>query len=294
VRARHWGTAVLLGLAVVAGAVLLVVRPWHKSSTEVVRLTVGGRERSYLAVVPRHRDARANLVVFLPGLGMSADEGRADTKLDVQGVKQGAVVVYAQGVNRSWNAGGCCGGARTQGVDDVAFLSALIADARSRFDVIPARADLVGFSNGALMASRFACERPGDVQALVVASGAALARRCDTSRPVTVMLMHGELDLVDPYAGGTSAALGGYVAPPVADVAVAAARSNGCTGKPKVLKRTSQVTGAMATGCPRGVYTLLWVSHTMKHHWATGESDTARFGFDETALTWTFLTATRG
>jgi polyhydroxybutyrate depolymerase len=291
VRARPGGAA-LGGLAVAAAAVLVVLHPWARDRSQLVRLQVGGRDRSYVAFVPHHRDPRASLVVFLPGLGMSAEEGRRATQLDAGARRRGAVVVYAQGVHRSWNAGSCCGGAKAQRVDDVAFLTAVIADARRRYGISPPRAAVVGFSNGALMAYRYACEEPDQVQALVVGSGAGLARTCAAGRPVRLLAMHGKQDTVDPYVGGPSSSVEGYVAQPVADVVLTVAKDDGCVGKPTQLRDTALLEVGAATGCPPGVSVRLCASKTMKHHWSTGQADEQRYGFDESVLTWTFLAST--
>ena len=56
-----------------------------------------------------------------------------------------------QGEN-SWNAGGCCGAAAQQDVDDLGFLRAVVGWVAARADVSSNYA--IGMSNGGMMAYR--------------------------------------------------------------------------------------------------------------------------------------------
>jgi poly(3-hydroxybutyrate) depolymerase len=68
------------------------------------------------------------------------------------------VIVWPNGVNRSWNAADCCGAAHARGVDDVGFLRALVARLSSEFPIDPTRVYVSGWSNGCMMAQRLAVE----------------------------------------------------------------------------------------------------------------------------------------
>ena len=56
------------------------------------------------------------------------------------------------GTPKSWNAGGCCSPASTEGVDDMGFMSALVDEAAKRLCVDPSRVYLMGLSNGGYIA----------------------------------------------------------------------------------------------------------------------------------------------
>jgi len=74
---------------------------------------------------------------------------------------QGFTVVYPDGVDRAWNVGGgCCGVPGRDGVDDVAFLRAVVEqmDGIVPGGVDPSRVYATGISNGGLMAYRLACD----------------------------------------------------------------------------------------------------------------------------------------
>jgi polyhydroxybutyrate depolymerase len=94
----------------------------------------------------------------------------------------------------------CCGYARDQRVDDIAFLAALIARLKGEFGADGRRVYLAGFSNGAMLASRFVLERHGVAAALVSVAGYL---PCDAERPsvpLPVLVIHGDRDGIARYA----------------------------------------------------------------------------------------------
>ena len=80
------------------------------------------------------------------------------------------MIAYPDGLDRTWNAGACCGPARDRGVDDVGFLDALVAALRRDDGVGDVYA--VGFSNGAMMSYAWACARPGALAGIGPVAGA--------------------------------------------------------------------------------------------------------------------------
>ena len=104
------------------------------------------------------------------------------------------------GLNTDWNAGECCGNAQRDGVDDVGFLRALIADVSARWPVDRRRVYVAGFSDGARMAYRAACEMAGEVAAVAAVSGSLVAAHCAPRWPIPVIAFHGTSDEEVPFA----------------------------------------------------------------------------------------------
>lgn len=144
-------------------------------------------------------DPGAPLVIVLHGAGGSAERMRSDLGWDGVADREGLVVAYPDGLDRTWNAGRCCGGARDRGIDDVAFLDALAAAIRREDGTGPVYA--VGFSNGAMMSYAWACARP-DALAGIGPVGGALLVDCPAPAPLTVVAVHGRLDAIVPLDGG--------------------------------------------------------------------------------------------
>lgn len=141
-----------------------------------------------------------------------------------QALAAGMAVVLPNGTDgalgvglRTWNAGGgqngyvCVSdGACQNNVDDVAYIRAVVADLRSRAVVDGKRVFATGFSNGAALTHRLACQAADLIAAIASVSGEnqfAQASACTPARPVAVLDIHGTLDTCWPYAGGNSGCL---------------------------------------------------------------------------------------
>ncbi|NEA24655.1 alpha/beta hydrolase family esterase [Actinomadura bangladeshensis] len=115
--------------------------------------------------------------------------------------EHGFLVAYPDGFMTTWNAGDCCGAAKVGDIDDVGFLTKLIDKLTGAGLADPKRVYVTGFSNGAGMAYKMACEKPDKVAAIGVVEG-ALVTPCDPDRPVSAMIFHGTADRSVPFNGG--------------------------------------------------------------------------------------------
>lgn len=131
--------------------------------------------------------------------------------------------------NRFWNAtAACCDFWRTQ-VDDLGYLRGLIGEAIERLAVDPDRVYLIGHSNGGFMSNRMACDAAEDITAMVNVAGSGFNNetRCQPSRAVGYIQVHGTQDTVIRYPGGRLRSGGAY---PGAEVLVDRWRTrNGCS-----------------------------------------------------------------
>jgi polyhydroxybutyrate depolymerase len=120
--------------------------------------------------------------------------------------------------------------------DDVGFLRSLIMLLCEQFDVDPDRVFLVGFSNGAFMAQRFAAEQPGLVRAVVAAAGTigTATRTLRPSGPVPILLTHGMQDHRVRYDGGASPGDPEFVWKSFDETVKAWRLANGCVTPPTV------------------------------------------------------------
>lgn len=144
---------------------------------------------------PRSGDGRPVMVV-VHGLDSNPDDAAKTTGFDALSDRDGVLVAYPEGVRDSYNAGLCCGPASRSRIDDVAFLAEVVADLRRRG---AGRVSVVGFSNGGMMAYRFACERPELVDTVGVVSGTLEVPRC--RGPIRALHFHGDDDTSVPYRG---------------------------------------------------------------------------------------------
>jgi polyhydroxybutyrate depolymerase len=226
--------------------------------------------RPYRSRVPRSYDpARPTpLIVLLHGYGASGMVQDLYFGLGRLVDERGFLYAYPDGTldatgKRFWNAtDACCDFMRT-GVDDVAYITAIIDDLSARYNVDPRRVFVVGHSNGGFMANRLACDRASRLAAIVSLAGAAWAdrARCPAGSPVAVLQVHGDRDDIVLYEGGV---FGTARYPGAVETVAGWAQRNGCgalesTGM--MLDIESAIPGAETrvarhTGCAGGAAEL--------------------------------------
>ncbi len=159
-----------------------------------------GATRTFDLYRPQGSTDAVPLVVMLHGgFGNGAQAERAyhwDTEAD----KGHFLVVYPDGLNRAWNAGSCCGRPQRAGVDDVGFITTMVAAIEQQIPIDPARVYVTGMSNGAMMALRLACQT--DTFAAIAPVAGTLLTDCSRARPTAVLQIHGTADDRVPYGGG--------------------------------------------------------------------------------------------
>ncbi len=151
----------MLTLLVVA----LVGAAQARASTTMQSLTSGGVSRGYLLHQPASLPAgKVPLMVALhAGLGSSDPESaprgmESLTGFDAVADEKGFIVAYPASLSGGWHIG-CCGESRPDR-DDVDFIEAMVDELISTANVDSQRIYVTGFSVGAYMAYRMACESP--------------------------------------------------------------------------------------------------------------------------------------
>lgn len=176
-----------------------------------VTLRHQGRERYYILHIPPHaRSGNSLPLVF----NFHGGGGNARGNLDYSGLNavadsEGFAVVYPEGTTNprfhrrlaSWNVGPCCGPAKEQKVDDVAFTVAVLEDVAARIAVDHTRVYATGLSNGAMMSYRLAIALPDRFAAIAPIAGTLQGR---PKEPVAVLHIHSVDDPRAKYYGGES------------------------------------------------------------------------------------------
>jgi polyhydroxybutyrate depolymerase len=178
----------------------------------------GGIDRSYRLVGSLAGDTPPPLVVALHGGLQSVDALIRMSDLDVEAQRSGFAVVYPVGVERTWNAGRCCGAARHLGVDDVGFVIAVIDRLIAAGQADAARIYATGISNGGMLAYRLATEHAQRFAAIAPVA-ANMLNEGRPSHPVSVLHIHGTRDRMVPFGGGVGErSLTRVANPPVLEV----------------------------------------------------------------------------
>lgn len=169
-----------------------------------------GVKRKYILHLPTgHPTSKPlPLVIVLHGGGQNAALGRYITGMNRVADREGFAVLYPNGRGRyrrvllTWNGGDCCGYSTGRKIDDSGYIADVIDHAVSTGKFDPARIYIAGFSNGAMLAYKFACEHSDKVAAIASVGGSMTGREPTPKSPVSVLIIHGTKDKHVPYTGG--------------------------------------------------------------------------------------------
>ena len=215
-------------------------------------------------------DRPAPLLIVLHGYGSSGREHEEYFHLGAAAAGRGVVTAYPDGTidrngNRFWNAtDACCDFDRSAPADE-AYLMSVIRAIEARRPVDPKRIAFLGHSNGGFMSHRMACTHADRIAAIVSLAGASFARAadCAPSSAVAVVQIHGTLDDIVRFTGGTLQGFGSgapMAAYPGAErTAGSWATSDGCEPSPTVADRRVDVDAALdADGAPAEATITRW------------------------------------
>lgn len=192
-------------------------------------------DRPYKVFVPTKYDEKtaAPLVILLHGYTATGDLQEVYFKLQPEAEARGFLYVHPDGLvdrrnNPFWNATDACCDA-TRSVDDSGYLTFLIDEVSTTYNVDPARIYLVGHSNGGFMSYRMACDHADRIAAIVSLAGSTFLddSKCKPTEPVSILQIHGTDDQTIRYDGG-----GAFAQYPSAEAAVGMwAVHNGCSSE---------------------------------------------------------------
>lgn len=235
-----------------------------------VTKTIGAR--TYKVNVPAGlAGTQVPLLLVLHGFGSSASQVETFTGWTPFAASHDFIVAYPQA--RPSEYGGAWDPYSAQS-EDVAFLKSVVADISTQWCVNPKRVHVDGWSNGAVMSQRMACDAAGIFASAVSYGGgtptlAGFATPCKPSRPISVGLFAGQYDFT--YAGLASNA--------------AEWRTVDQCG-PTPAHSDDQYGTTDVYSCAAGTQVLARVVKNTSHNWPSGAQ-----GEDQRTRMWSFLTA---
>lgn len=269
---------------------LLVILPiWTASAQEPAggasaarSILINGVQRTFLLHIPPSylRGTPTALVFVLHGGGGTGKQIEPFTNFSVLADGHGFVVVYPDAVDRNWNDGREAQQLRAQreGVDDVAFFSAMIGTLSREYSIDPRRIYTTGISNGGFM-SQLLAVRLGDRLAAIAAVAAGMAPSVAEQPPkesISVLIMNGTEDRLVPYGGGNVALNRGKTIS-TDEIVRKWTASNRCAASPitAVLPDADPSDGTrikqtIYTRCARGTEVVLYTIEGGGHTWPGG------------------------
>lgn len=264
--------------------------------SSVRSINVGGATRAYRLYRPPTLTARAPLVVMIHGGFGGAEQAENSYGWDAEADRGHFLVAYPEGQNHAWSVGGgCCGKPGATGVDDVAFITGMVAAIQAAVPVDTARIYATGISNGGMMDYRLACDTT--IFAAIGPDSATLLGTCPAPRPISVIAIHGTADHTVRYYGGEGDGVAKINGPAVPFVNAMWRTADHCATP--ATTTTESVTTFIAT-CPQGRAVELVTIAGAGHQWPGGARhptaerilhlDPPSTALNATATIWAFFT----
>jgi polyhydroxybutyrate depolymerase len=196
-------------------------------------LLIGDVRRTCLVHCPDNVQPHSLLLAFHGGGGRARGMPIL-TRFNHIADREGFVVAYPDGYGRHWTD---TPDTAPKGVDDLAFISALIERLTNTNAIDPIKVYAAGISNGGFFSQRLAIEFPEKISAIAIVAAtmqASLSHTRAISRPVSVMMFHGTNDPLVPFEGGRVRAGARREILSAHDSAVKWAQLNGCALPPTV------------------------------------------------------------
>ncbi len=164
-----------------------------------------GLERTYSLYVPSSYSPSTpmSLLMVFHGAAATGEAMMTSTDFNRYAETENFIVVYPDGLNRTWNTRDPYNPAMT---DDLGFTQALIEHMQSEYSINAEAIFASGMSNGGVMSYLVACELSDTIAAIApVAANFSMLSDCAPSAPVSIQIFHGTSDPLVPYDGGNTA-----------------------------------------------------------------------------------------
>ncbi len=200
--------------------------------------------------------------------------------------RYGFIVVYPAGTGKLfndrllvWNDGRTDKHGKPYTADDVGFVTALLDDLVTFFNVDPRRVYACGFSNGAQFSYTLANRLSDRIAAIAAVAGHRTVDQYfpPPPRPISVMQFSGLEDKLAPYDGGIPPATVGPVAidfkftmKPVKEAIQSWPAHNGCPPEPSVTQRVGKAVMERYGPCQDDTEAVLWTLEDGGHTWPGG------------------------
>ena len=175
------------------------------AATGRVTVDVNGQKRGVLLIeYGRLKRAPRTTIIVLRSAGTRARGASADRRggIGLTPVlrNSGTVLAYPEAIDQRWNL-------ESGGVDDIAFIRALVNKLVADGVANRKRVFVAGVSSGGILALKMACEGADYVAGFAVMIAnmpEKMAAGCKIARPTSFMLMNGTADPVMPWGGGNA------------------------------------------------------------------------------------------
>lgn len=207
-------------------------------------LTVNGEQRTYRLIPSKNPVSdQTKIVLAFHGLGgdgrqiayFSAIHNSADSDTIIVYPDSSKPKPDQTGIRTGWNAGFCCGSGWVNQVDDVEFIKKLVDKLSNDYKIPSSRIYATGFSNGGMFVQKLATDVPDSFGGFASVSGSigTKGNELRPTKPIALLMVHGEADSTVPFNGGAGSSDRKFVWNSFDETAGIWETVNKCTGKQK-------------------------------------------------------------
>ncbi len=162
-------------------------------------------DRTYRVRMPTNHNGNdlIGAIVFAHGLGGTAEGIVKSQYFGRFADDLGIAIIATKAASRAWALPGSPSVVPREGVDELAYFDAVVADATRRFSIDEDRLMATGFSAGGMMIWTLACHRSQSFAAFVPMAGTfwrPIPDSC-TTPPTSIVHVHGDRDKTVPLKG---------------------------------------------------------------------------------------------
>jgi polyhydroxybutyrate depolymerase len=173
-----------------------------KSNAISKTINVNGIERSFRVFVPTNlpKDTKLSLVFVFHGGKSDAINMENYSKFSDIAEREKFIAVYPEGINKNWNDG-----REISQTDDLAFVKAMLDSFIKEYNIDEKRIFSTGISNGGFFSNYIAAHLSDKFAAIApVVGGIAepFAPKFNPKEPISVFVIQGTADPINPYNGG--------------------------------------------------------------------------------------------
>ena len=159
-------------------------------------------ERCWNVLVPStvNLSEQVPMIIDLHGNTVTMENQRGLSEFDEIAEEKGAIAVWPQGFDNSWNAGYCCSSAGELQLNDTGFILEIVNKVVTNHSVDENRIYLTGWSNGCALSQKLANEHSDTFAAIACMSYYLLDDPDADYSPIPIMEIHGLLDQIILYS----------------------------------------------------------------------------------------------
>jgi len=161
--------------------------------------------RSYYIATPKENfDLKKSYKLLLAFHGSRQKAKEMQGMASLESVSGNYIVVYPQSKVEEWNEGCDCNKPHRLGIDDLSFVEDVVADVKSKYNIIDKELYAVGFSQGGLFTQNLMCNSQltfNGVASVASPMSEQLSKKCHIENNTNYLMVHGENDSTLPFKG---------------------------------------------------------------------------------------------